>query len=200
MKNLFLFAFFVSLTLSMFCQGGSNGIEQMQAGALEMPEYNILYRGYNNKIIGVASGVVSYTLNGQSPTMVEGRPQFIVNPSSLGQTTLTLMGTTSDGKLIKLASNTYLVKSMPMTTVETTNYSKTSGAQVSLTSTDPINIPYSIVSIQVIDGENTVYQGNIIPRDATQKKDGENMEIIVIIRNDLTGETSSKNGILRIML
>ena len=199
MRNSFLFASFMSLTLSMFAQGGSIGNKQMQVGALEMPEYNILYQGYNNKIIGVGSGVVSYTLNGQSPTIVGGRPQFIINPSSLGDTTLTLMGTNKDGTFVKLASNTYYVKRMPMPSIASTSYSISGGARIVLSSTDPINLPYSIVSVVVIEGEDYVYQGDRIPQNATNKNSGEFMDIIVTIKNGLSGTQSIINGTLKII-
>ena len=199
MRNSFLFASFMSLTLTMFGQGGSIGNKQMQVGALEMPEYNILYQGYNNKIIGVGSGVVSYTLNGQSPTMVGGRPQFIINPSSLGDTTLTLMGTNKDGTFVKLASNTYVVKKMPRPTIATTSYNKLAGTHIQLNGTDPINLPYSIVSVVVIEGEDYVYQGDRIPQNATNKNSGEFMDIIVTIKNGLSGTQSIINGTLKII-
>jgi hypothetical protein len=198
MRNSFLFASFMSLTLTMFGQGGSIGNKQMQVGALEMPEYNILYQGYNNIIIGVGSGVDSYTLNGQSPTMVGGRPQFIVNPSLLGPMTLTLMGKTKDGQ-VKLASNTYVVKKMPRPTIESTSYSKSGGARIVLSSTDPINLPYSIVSVIVIEGEDFVYPGDMIPQNATNKNPGEFMGIIVTVMNGLSGMQSTINGSLKIM-
>ena len=169
-----------------------------QAGALEMPEFNILYQGYNNKIIGVGSGVVSYTLNGKAATMVGGRPQFIINPSTLGTTTLTLMGTTKDGAPVKLASNTYKVKQMPKPTVATTSYNKQAGTQIQLNGTDPITIPYSIVSIQVLDGEDLVYQGDRVPKNATKKGAGKNLGVLITIKNGLTGKPSTINGNLLI--
>ena len=170
----------------------------MQVGALEMQEYNILYQGYNNIIIGVGSGVDSYTLNGQSPTMVGGRPQFIVNPSSIGPMTLTLMGKTKDGQ-VKLASNTYVVKNMPRPTIASTMYSIAGGAKILLSVTDPINVPYSIVSVVVIEGEDYVYQGDRIPQNATNKNSGEFMDIIVTIKNGLSGTQSIINGTLKII-
>ena len=199
MRNSFLFASFMSLTLSMFAQGGSIGNKQMQVGALEMPEYNILYQGYNNKIIGVGSGVVSYTLNGQSPTIVGGRPQFIINPSSLGDTTLTLMGTNKDGTFVKLASNTYVVKKMRSPTIATTSYSISGGAKILLSGTDPINLPYSIVSVIVIEGEDPVFPGDQIPGGLTKKKSGEFMGIIVTVMNGLSGMRYNINTSLKIM-
>jgi hypothetical protein len=170
-----------------------------QAGAMEMPEYMILYQNYPNKIIGVGSGVVSYTLNGKSPTMVGGRPQFIISPSSLADLTLTLMGTTKDQKPVKLASNVYKVKRLPKPSIASAYYSKSAGVTVTLTATDPIVIPYSIVNITVIDGEDLVYTGNRIPRDATKKKTGKQLAIRVKIKNGLNNETSDINGTLTIM-
>ena len=195
MRNLFLFASFMTITLYMFGQGGSIGNKQMQVGALEMPEYNFLYQGYNNIIIGVGSGVDSYTLNGQSPTMVGGRPQFIVNPSSLGPMTLTLMGKTKDGQ-VKLASNTYVVIKMPRPTIKTKSYSITSGSIIELNATDPIRFPYSVVGSILIDGEDPEFSGNRIPGGLTQKKSGEKLSIKVKVKNDLTGDIAYIDAVL----
>jgi len=198
MRNLFLFASFMTITLSMFGQRGSIGNKQMQVGALEMQEYNILYQGYNNIIIGVGSGVDSYTLNGQSPTMVGGRPQFIVNPSSLGPMTLTLMGKTKDGQ-VKLASNTYNVNKMPKPALSSVNYSKSSGVTLLLGETDPIKVPYTVVGSILIDGEDPTFTGNRIPRDQTKKKVGKKVGVKVKIRNGLTGKEEYINGDLTII-
>jgi len=185
----------MTITLYMFAQGGSIGNKQMQVGALEMAEYNILYQGYNNIIIGVGSGVDSYTLNGQSPTMVGGRPQFIINPSLLGPMTLTLMGKTKDGQ-VKLASNTYVVKKMPRPTIATTSYSIPAGARILLSATDPINVPYSILSVIVIEGEDPTFPGDLIPGGITKKKSGEKLSIKVQVKNDLTGDIAYIDAVL----
>ena len=159
-----------------------------QAGALEMPEYMILYRGYPNKVIGVGSGVVSYTLNGKTPTMVNNRPQFIINPSTKGKTILTLMGTTKDGKQVQLAQNTYEVKDLPRPSILTKIYSRSAGALIELSPTDPIKVPWSIVSVEVIEGDDPIFTGNRIPRDLTKKKAGKKLSIRAKIKNGLNGD------------
>ena len=184
-------------TVSIKDKGGIPGVPKPwswkvkvveQAGAMEMPEYMILYKGYANKVIGVGSGVVSYTLNGQSATMVGGRPQFIVRPSSLGPYILTLMGTTNDGNSVQLAKNTYEVKELPRPAIKTKTYAKSSGSIIELTATDPIKIPWSIVSIEVIEGEDPVFTGNRIPGGLTKKKAGKKLSIRAKIQNSLNGD------------
>ena len=171
-----------------------------QAGALEMPEFNILYKGYNNKIIGVGSGVVSYTLNGKTATMVGGRPQFIINPSTLGKTTLTLMGTTKDGQAVKLASNTYDVKLMPRPTVKTKSISKTSGAKISVELLgSPINIGFTILGGEVLAGDGVAFTGDIAPGGTVKAvKSGKSVGVIVRIKNNLTGEVFNVDGSLKV--
>ena len=171
-----------------------------QAGALEMPEFNILYKGYNNKIIGVGSGVVSYTLNGKTATMVGGRPQFIINPSALGKTTLTLMGTTKDGQAVKLASNTYDVKLMPRPTIKTSSISKTSGAEITVELLgSPINIPFTVLSGEVSAGDGVTFKGAIIQGASVKSiKSGKNVGVIVRIRNNLTKEEFNVPGSLKV--
>ena len=171
-----------------------------QAGAMEMPEFNILYKGYNNKIIGVGSGVISYTLNGKSATMVGGRPQFIINPSSLGQTTLTLMGTTKDGQSVKLASNTYDVKLMPRPSVKTTTISKSSGARIQVELLgSPINIGFTILGGEVSVGEGFPFANDFAPPAAVKSmKSGKSVGILVRVRNNLTKEEFSVPGSLKV--
>ena len=171
-----------------------------QAGAMEMPEFNILYKGYNNKIIGVGSGVISYTLNGKSATMVGGRPQFIINPSSLGSTTLTLMGTTKDGQSVKLASNTYDVKLMPRPSVKTTTISKSSGARIQVELLgSPINIGFTILGGEVSVGEGFPFANDFAPPAAVKSmKLGKSVGILVRVRNNLTKEEFSVPGSLKV--
>jgi hypothetical protein len=171
-----------------------------QAGAMEMPEFNILYKGYNNKIIGVGSGVISYTLNGKSATMVGGRPQFIINPSSLGQTTLTLMGTTKDGQSVKLASNTYDVKLMPRPSVKSKSISKSSGAKILVELLgSPINIGFTVLGGEVLVGDGFPFRGDFAPAAAVKSmKSGKSVGVIVQVKNNLTGEVYNVDGSLKV--
>jgi hypothetical protein len=171
-----------------------------QAGAMEMPEFNILYKGYNNKIIGVGSGVISYTLNGKSATMVGGRPQFIINPSSLGQTTLTLMGTTKDGQSVKLASNTYDVKLMPRPSVKSKSISKSSGAKILVELLgSPINISFTVLGGEVLVGDGFPFRGDFAPAAAVKSmKSGKSVGVIVQVKNNLTGEVYNVDGSLKV--
>ena len=171
-----------------------------QAGAMEMPEFNILYKGYNNKIIGVGSGVVSYTLNGRSATMVGGRPQFIINPSALGQTTLTLMGTTKDGQSVKLASNTYDVRLMPRPSVKSKSISKSSGAKILVELLgSPINISFTVLGGEVLVGDGVPFRGDFAPAAAVKSmKSGKSVGVIVQVKNNLTGEVYNVDGSLKV--
>lgn len=86
------------------------------AGAIEMPEFNILYRGYKNRIIATASGFDQTTL-GVSAGINKTRngDEWIVTPTGRGrQAFLTVSGTnTTTGKIVQLKRVEYVVSSLP---------------------------------------------------------------------------------------
>ena len=132
--------------------------------------------------------------------MVGGRPQFIINPSSLGSTTLTLMGTTKDGQSVKLASNTYDVKLMPRPSVKTTTISKSSGARIQVELLDsPINISFTVLRGEVLVGDGFPFTGDFAPAAAVKSmKSGKSVGVIVQVKNNLTGEVYNVDGSLKV--
>ncbi|MCH2230976.1 MAG: hypothetical protein MK105_11590 [Crocinitomicaceae bacterium] len=86
------------------------------AGAIEMPEFNVLYRGYKNRVIASASGF-DKTLLGVSAgiTKIKNGDEWIVTPTGRGrQAFLTVSGTnTSTGRTVQLKRVAYKVSNLP---------------------------------------------------------------------------------------
>jgi hypothetical protein len=88
------------------------------SGSIELPELNVLYRGYPNKVNITASGYPSGDLsctnaskkNGKMP---DGSAGYIVSPGSGKNATLTVMGKGADGKSARLKSLKFRVQNLP---------------------------------------------------------------------------------------
>lgn len=89
------------------------------SGSIEMPELNVLYRGYNNVVNATASGFPETSLSGSgaslSPT---SNGMYHVRPSGNGRTaSLTVSGRTADGRTVALKTVQYRVLRLPKPTM-----------------------------------------------------------------------------------
>ena len=90
------------------------------AGAIEMPEFNVLYRGYKNRIIATASGFDKTTLGVSAGiTKVKSGDEWIVTPTGRGRDAfLTVSGTnTTTGRTVQLKRVAYKVSNLPSPTL-----------------------------------------------------------------------------------
>lgn len=83
------------------------------SGSIEMPEFNILYRGYDNKVNATASGYASTVLTPTGASVTKSGDGYIVRPSGGRTATLTVSGRNSDGKSVQLKRITYRVADLP---------------------------------------------------------------------------------------
>lgn len=130
------------------------------AGSIEMPEFNILYRNYGNKINATASGFPETVLTGSGVTISKTAEGYSVMPSGSGRTAqLSVSGKTADGRVTRLKTIDYRVSALPKPTLywgasesgETAppgNYFINS----KYSSEIPLNIPYQILKWEVIVG------------------------------------------------
>lgn len=173
------------------------------AGALEMPEYNVLYQGHNNIIVPVASGVISTSLSAGSPTTWKGRKAYIVKTSSAtGTTSISFSGKDSKGNTINFGSTTYQNKPFPKGDITTKTISKGAGGtiEVSLPQDALVSATFSVLSIEVANGEdNNVFSGNKIPKTALTKfRIGKSIGIKAVIKNNATGAVFERDAVLKI--
>jgi hypothetical protein len=176
-------------------------------GSLEMPEYMVLYRGYDNKIIPAASGVVSYDINvagcGKTPTTINGKKAYILKPGpGVKIVNVTLTGKDAKGKPLNFGKWDYIVKPFPKPEIKTTSVSKGSGAkiQVGLPADSPLKNPaFQVVAVEVLGVDNGVCSGQNIPGSVVAKlKAGKSIGINVTVKNPLTGSTEIIPGSLKV--
>ena len=84
-------------------------------GAVSLPEMNVLYRGYQNKVIGAASGFPDYRLvSGGNVTISKGsNGMYIASPGSGREATIIIQGVSEDGTTAKLGDFKFRVNNMP---------------------------------------------------------------------------------------
>ena len=160
------------------------------SGSLEHADLNVLYIKYNNKIIPSVSGVDSYTVSGASKgPMVDGRQSYIVNPSSVGNTTITLTGT-KGGKKVLSYSKVYKCRRFPLPIVLNNDISKAIGARLDVTLIDaPIAAGFTIQKVIVHADEDYTFSGGTIPKSAVAKiRPGKYVSVEVFAKNNVTGD------------
>ncbi|MFY7943658.1 MAG: hypothetical protein ACOVNZ_03715, partial [Crocinitomicaceae bacterium] len=173
-----------------------------KSGSLEMPEFNILYRGYGNKIIPSASGVLSTSISAPGCTVTpithNGKKGFAVKPGAGTRTVaISLSGKDAKGKSVSFGSTSYTVKSFPKPAVTTKSISKGGGRiQVALENS-PINANFKIKSITV--GDDFSGSGDVIPASALAKtKVGKSVTVVITAVNLLTNESVDLTGALKV--
>jgi hypothetical protein len=84
------------------------------SGSIELPELNVLYRGYPNKVNATASGYPKTSLSGSGASVSPSGDGYIVKPIGKGKTaTLSVSGTTADGKTVSLKSMQFRCVNLP---------------------------------------------------------------------------------------
>lgn len=85
------------------------------SGAISLPELNVLYRGYPNKVSAVASGFDQTTLTGNGASVTKSGEYWIASPVGSGRTaTLTVSGkNTVTGKSQNLLTQEFRVSNLP---------------------------------------------------------------------------------------
>lgn len=84
------------------------------SGTVSLPDMRILYRGYDNKVEGAVTGFTGYSLSGTNMSSFSKSGQFyIAKPGRGKECTISLKGTSSDGKSASLGSFKFEVKNLP---------------------------------------------------------------------------------------
>lgn len=84
------------------------------SGSIELPELNVLYRGYNNIVNATASGFEQTVLNGSGASIARSGQNYIVKPSGSSRTaTLSVVGRSSNGRSVVLKTLQFRVLNLP---------------------------------------------------------------------------------------
>jgi gliding motility-associated protein GldM len=83
-------------------------------GTVSLPEMNVLYRGYDNKVQGGASGYPSFKLTAGGNVSLSGSGQeMIARPGSGRDATINIVGVSEDGSSANLGSFKFRVQDLP---------------------------------------------------------------------------------------
>ncbi len=84
------------------------------SGSIELPEMNMLYRGYPNKVNATASGYPETSLSGSGVSISPSAGGYIVKPVGRAKTaTLSVSGRTADGKSVSLKTMKFRCSNLP---------------------------------------------------------------------------------------
>lgn len=84
------------------------------SGSIELPELNVLYRGYDNKVRVSASGYESAELGGNGVNIARSTDGYIVKPTGAARTVqLSVTGKSSNGKTAVLRRTDFRVLNLP---------------------------------------------------------------------------------------
>jgi hypothetical protein len=89
------------------------------SGAVSLPELSVLYRGYQNKVVGAASGYPSYKLVGtNNVTLTQSGQEYIASPGAGREAVISLQGVSPDGKSANLGTFNFRVRNMPKPSIK----------------------------------------------------------------------------------
>ncbi|MFY7944578.1 MAG: hypothetical protein ACOVNZ_08335 [Crocinitomicaceae bacterium] len=174
--------------------------------ALEMPEYNTLYEGYQNKVFVASKNGKVVNPKCQSADIKEdkynGRSCLTINPKVQGDILVYFDVVNVKGKKIGSDSVSFFVRSLPSPVVLTSTISKLTGSKITigLSPDCPISSPnFEVLSIEVMGIENGSVSGNIIPASIISNIEVDrSIGITVICKNSYNGQTLVVAGSLRV--
>lgn len=83
-------------------------------GAVSLPEMNVLYRGYDNKVSGAASGYPSFEIVGKSNVSIrKSGTEHIASPGSGREAKIDIVGVAEDGSKASLGTFDFRVQNLP---------------------------------------------------------------------------------------
>jgi GldM C-terminal domain len=172
--------------------------------SIELPEYNILYMSYSNKLIinGGCWDSIVVKNNGVplEKSQYEGNQVYLIRPQKSGLEQIIVQGY-KNGNIVESDTNNYKVKPFPAPVLYTNIISKSAGALVNagLDPSCPLAISYSVQGGEILVGEEIPFSGNRIPGNLVSKiKVGQNVGIICRITNNETGITEMIRGVLTV--
>lgn len=143
---------------SMKTQSWQNKIVVMKPqGTISLPQMNILYKGYENIIEGVASGYDQTILNGSNVTLVKKGNQWVAKPANVKTASISISGkSSSTGKTVKLGTYNFTVRQLPKPDLYLGNVASgdafvpgTSTLFAKLDPSNPLNVKYDVISYEL---------------------------------------------------
>ncbi|MFN6075271.1 MAG: hypothetical protein ACK46Y_06850 [Fluviicola sp.] len=163
---------------SMKTQSWQNKIVVMKPqGTISLPMLNVLYKGYDNVVEGVASGYDQTILNGSNVILTKKGNQWIAKPANVKTASISISGKSSaTGKTVRLGTYEFKVKQLPTPELYLGNtrngevFNPTSNRLFAKNDPNsPLIVPYKIIDYELtISGQNKPCrgQGSILGTDA----------------------------------
>lgn len=177
---------------SMKTQSWQNKIVVMKPqGTISLPQMNILYKGYENIIEGVASGYDQTILNGSNVTLVKKGNQWVAKPANVKTATISISGKSSaTGKVVKLGTYNFNVRQLPKPDLYLGNIlvgEVITGTETSVNSkldpNNPLNVKFEVLSWTL--------SSNVSPRSFSGKGKMLTQDAINCIRQTKKGQLIS---------
>ena len=149
-----------------------------KAGSISLPELNVLYTDWDNKVVAVASGVLSTSISAQggqvTPSTINGQKGFIVRvPPTSKQVIIALSGKDAKGKSVAFGSTKYKVKPFPKPRLTIDKISKSSNTRmrVSLGPDSPLgDIEFDVTGGAITVGPDRIpFNGPLVPSSLLAK-------------------------------
>lgn len=174
-----------------------------QVGNISQPELQVLYRGYDNKIIPNVPCGQRLELNAEGATLQkaswtdgQGQTQIGYNVrvnGSAGKVAITVIGLDDKGDTLSRSTQYFQVKAFPAAQLQNDRISKTMGMRASV-GLGP-DCPFTAVSFEVTGGslsigdEELLFTGSVIPASYLNKvKPGQKVVVAVnYMRKDSGG-------------
>jgi len=87
------------------------------SGAVSLPEMNVLYRGYNNKLVGAVSGYTGYKLSGSNVSLSKSGEFWIGKPGGGKSCVVNIAGIAEDGSSANVGKFEFRVQNLPAPSV-----------------------------------------------------------------------------------
>jgi hypothetical protein len=193
--------------------GFSIQMSTAQTGNITLPEMQVLYRNYPNKIIpNVPCGQTpDLVVNGATAQKASWTDQFgqiqegynlLVQPT-VRTVQIQINGLDANGALVSSAQQAFQVKAFPAASILNGKISKTTGMRVGV-GFGP-DCPFTGVAFEVIGGsigannEYTFFNGDVIPASAVSKtKVGQNVVIEVSYKRTGSSEINVAFAVLEV--
>ncbi len=199
---------FFSIILGLSIQ-----ITTAQTGNITLPEMQVLYRNYQNKIIpNVPCGqTLDLVIEGATAQKVSWTDQFgqiqegynLMVQANVRTVQIQINGLDPNGNIISSTQQTFQVRAFPAASILNGKISKTTGMRVGV-GFGP-DCPFTGVAFEVIGGsigannENTFFNGDVIPASAVSKtKVGQNVVIEVSYKRTGSSEINVAFAVLEV--
>ncbi len=183
---------------SLKTQNWQNKIVVMKPqGTISLPQMNILYKGYENVIVGVASGYDQTILTGSDVSLTKSGDKWIAKPANVKSASISVLGKNSvNNKTAKLGTFVFSVRQLPKPDLYFGNTISgdvfSNGANklfAKLDPNNPLNVRYEVISYDVSTNISPISKkgnGDILSVDALslirQVKPGSYITIMTQVR------------------